>query len=146
MFGLGDNTFGLPNGIYVPPGVSAPVDDKYRSDSVLNKPLYLGLAVPRFPQEARGIDTGIVIVDITVDRDGGMTYDIKAVYPSACGFGPAVEWVIQRGQFAPLIVDGLKVTHTTRLTLIMTRSKVLQSSAVFTDCSPEVNPVWLERK
>jgi hypothetical protein len=149
LFGLGDNTFGLPNGIYIPPAVLPTDDEKYRTDLAENAPLYLGLAVPEFPSLADPNDTGIVIVDITVDRDGYVSHDIRLIHPPARGFGAALEWAIQKGKFFPRIVSGYKVTHTIRLTLVMTRTQNPHASKPETDftySTPDVTPVWLIEK
>jgi len=146
IFGLGDNTFGLPNGLAIPSRVRLPFGRGDRLNRPKDGPVFLGLAIPAFPSEARLSDTGRVVVDVTVDAKGYVSYNILSVSPQFRGFGHAVERAILRGKYAPRIVNGFPVEHTTRLTLVLGYNQdphAEESTAEFDAQTPDVNAVWL---
>lgn len=114
-FGLGDNTFGLPGGIYCPGAARFPNGDWGYDD--LNRPLFLGLRNPGFPAEADTNTVGKVVFEITVHEDSLINYRIKSVEPQCRGFYQATEYAIVNGKFAPRFIDGVPVKETIEVVL-----------------------------
>ncbi len=143
LYGIGNNTFGLPNGIYWTPPPRLP-GDRGGSGGLI-QPLFLGLADPGFPAEAKKSTVGKVVFDITVHEDGLITYRIKSVTPSCEGFHRATEYAIFNGIYSPLMVNGVPVRQTVEVTLIYVytgpRSSTLTTE--FTKVPGSVRAQWI---
>lgn len=111
-FGLGPRIGGNGLGVY-PSGLSGWNKDnsKQTTQYVLTDSGKFILPPIPFPREASAKDTGIVVVEITIDKNNYISMDFQLVSPEGKGFKRVVEQALLQGEYAAAKINGQPVTR-----------------------------------